>query len=455
MSNTRSFAERHLTRIGRRWFLTAAGVAVAVPYLESLDPQEAKAATTTGTKRLLLFHIPAGINVSAWAPIGTGTNYQFGTTMKPIDDAALKPKVMVVTGTSGIGGPRGHTCGISGILTGVMCKPNSTQNAISFDQVAAQTLGMSTKFPSLELGTTHNTENPNAESGYSTVIKDNLNWSSPSTPLSREILPINAFNRLFTGAVTPTAPTTAGAKAVMDVKDALRKSVLDYALAESTSLSAKLGTVDKLKLDQYLSGIRDLEKSIQNTPTVGQTGTCAPGAAPAAGKPADIQVHVKLMLDIIVTAFKCDLTRVATFAYEHTTTEIRHPFLNVNVGYHTSVTHHNNQPVALANYATVNQWTVSQYAYILKQLDMTPDGSGTMLDNAVTLMFSELSDGNSHSNSNMPVLIGGSAGGKLQTGRAIVGSGPIEQVHLGILQALGVSATGFGRATKPIAGMLV
>jgi Protein of unknown function (DUF1552) len=451
MNDSRSFAERHLTRVGRRWFLTAAGVAVALPYLEALDLKEARAAS--GAKRLLLFHMPAGINVKTWVPTGTGTTFQYGAAMTPIDDAKLRAKMTVVTGTNGIGGPRGHTCGISGVLTGVMCQANSTQNAISFDQVAAASLGAQTRFPSLELGTTHNTENPNAETGYSTVIKDNLNWSSASTPLSREIEPLNAFNRLFTGLTT--TPTTGTTPTALNVKDAMRKSVLDYALSEGSGLSARLGTADKAKLDQYLSGVRDLEKTIQTTPTVGQTGMCTPGAAPEAGKPADIQKHVKLMLDIIVTAFKCDLTRVATFAYEHTTTEIRHPFLNVNVGYHTSVTHHNNDPTALANYTTVNQWLVSQFVYALSQLDQVSDGAGTMLDSSVGMCFSELSDGNSHSNQNMPVLLGGSAGGKLQTGKVIAGSGAIEQVHVSLLQALDLNTQTFGRAKGPMPGLLV
>jgi hypothetical protein len=438
-------------RFGRRWFLTGAGAAVALPCLETLAPREAYAAS--GAKRLFLFHMPAGVNVDTWVPSGTGTNFSFGPAMSPVTDANLKSKVTVVTGTSSIGGPRGHTCGISGVLTGVMCQPNSSSNAVSFDQVVAQSFSGQTRFASLELGTTHNTENPNAESGYSTVIKDNLNWSNASTPLSREIEPLKAFNRLFSG-VTST-PGTGSTTQAMSFKDATRKSLLDYTLAQGDALSRRLSTRDRAKLDQYLSGIRDLEKTIQNTPTMGQTGECTPGAAPAAGRPSDIQAHVKLMLDIVVQAFKCDLTRVATFAYEHTTTEIRHTFLNVNVGWHTSVTHHGGNATALANYTTVNRWMVSQYVYLLKQLDAISDGTGTMLDNSACMLFSELSDGNSHSNQNIPVLLAGSAGGRLQTGRAVAGSGVIEQVHVAIMQALGLSVTSFGRAKGPLSGLLV
>ncbi len=204
--------------------------------------------------------MPAGINVSTWVPMDSGTSFQLGATMKPIEDAMLKSKVTVVTRAQRAGGgPHGHTCGISGVLTGVQCKGNSTTNAVSFDEVLAQSFAAQTKFPSLRLGTTHSTENPNAEAGYSTVIKDNLNWSSASTPLSREIEPLKAFNRLFSGPQAgPVDPMAA-----MNVKDAMRKSILDYAVAEGSGLSARLGTADRSKLDQYLSGLRDLEKRIK------------------------------------------------------------------------------------------------------------------------------------------------------------------------------------------------
>jgi hypothetical protein len=454
-NSTQNWADRNLFRVGRRWFLSAAGISVALPFLEALDPKRAYAQLATGIPRLFLFHSPAGVNVTSWAPTGTGTNYTLGTTHSSVVTAGLQNRVMVVTGTSAIGGPRGHTCGISGVLTGFQCQTlPSTSNAESFDQVAASTLGAHTPFPSIELGTTHNTENPNAESGYSTVLKDNLNWLNATTPLERQTVPLTAFNQIF-ATVAGSAPVAdGGAAAPLNVKDAMRKSVLDYAMAEGTALSARLGKSDNVRLQQYLTGLRALETQIQNTPTVGQTGICTPGAAPAAGNPSDIQVHVKLMLDMIIMAFQCDLTRVATFDYEQTTTEIQHTFLGVNAAYHIGVTHHNNQPAALANYTTCNQWFVSQYVYALQQMDAIKDGPGSMLDSAACMYFSELSDGNSHSSQNMPMLISGTAGGKLLTGRVVAGSGPNEQVHLALLQALGCNVTSFGRAKAPMPGML-
>jgi hypothetical protein len=451
MSNSRQrWLDSHLKKVKRRWFLRGGGALLALPYLEFFQEKKAYAA---GPKRLFLFHMPAGCNMTAWKPTGTGTGFSLSSTMKPVNDAGLKPKVAVVTGTSAVGGPRGHTCGISGVLTGVQCG-NGTNNAVSWDQVVAQAWAGQTALTSLELGTSHNTENPNAESGYSTVLKDNLSWSSSTVPLSREIDPAKAFTRAFGGiSTTGGGNGTGGTTGMTDPTPTLRKSVLDLVIAQSNDLKAKLGASDKEKLDQYLTGLSELERTIQTMPTMDPVAaSCSPGASP--GRPSDLPTHVKVMLDIMINAFMCDVTRVGSFAYEHTTTEIRHTWLGVNVSYHSNVTHHNNDATALANYATVNQWLVSQFVYVLQALDKIQDGDGTMLDNMVCMCFSELSDGNSHSNQDMPVLLAGSAGGALQTGRAIAGSGNIEGIYVALMQALGVNQTSFGRAKSPLGGLL-
>lgn len=459
---TKRWMDDRYAKLGRRWFLGGAGAAMALPFLEvSLDG--VPVAKAAGEKRLLLFHVPAGCNMDAWAPSGSGTNFSFGETQKPVDDAGLKSKAVMITGTNAIGGPRGHSCGISGILTGVQCEENSSNNAVSMDQVAAAAFDGQTRFSSIQLGTTLNTENPNGEAGYSTVIKANLSWADSTTPLPQETEPLKAFNRLFEGiaaqgAPDPTAPTTDA----LSAKDAIGASVIDYVKTEGDALSARLGLEDRARLEQYLTQVRELETQVQASPVV-PTGACSVGAAPEAGKPRDIEQHVKLMLDINATAIICGVTRVSLFGYEHTTTEIRHPFLGVDVGWHTSVTHHAMDATALANYKTVNQWLVSQFVYLAQRLDAATDTGGTVLDNSALLFFSELSDGDSHSNQNIPLLLLGSAGGALSTGQLVSGGGMngfggggavTEAVHLALLQAIGVDITSFGRATEPLPGLL-
>ncbi len=196
--------------------------------------------------------------------------------------------------------------------------------------------------------------------------------------------------------------------------------------ASSEALAARLGAADRAKLDQYLTGVRELERSTQHVPAEPTVASaCAPGTAPQAGKPRDIQEHVKLMLDINAMAIICGVTRVSLFDYEHTTTEIRHPFLGVDVGYHSSVTHHAGNATALNNYMLINRWLVSQFVYLAQKLDAVSEGSGTVLDNSVMMLFSELSDGDSHSSSNLPILLLGSAGGAIQTGQLVQGQGAL------------------------------
>lgn len=460
-TTTRRWMDNRLPRLGRRWFLGGAGAAVALPFLEvSLDgvPQ----AHAAGEKRLLLFHTPAGCNMSAWAPSGTGANFSFGETQMPVEEAGLKPRAVMITGADGIGGPRGHTCGISGVLTGVGCRENSATNALSMDQVAAQAFAGQTRFPSIQLGTNANMENPNPEAGYSPVLKANLSWSDANTPLPLETEPLRAFNRLFEGVTAADSPTPDTATTDrLQAKDALNASILDYVRTESEALSARLGAADRAKLDQYLTGVRELERLVQHVPTEPpDSAACAPGTAPQSGKPNDIQEHVKLMLDINAMAIICGLTRVSLFDYEHTTTERSHSFLGVNVGYHSSVTHHAGNPAALQNYMLVNRWLVSQFVYLAQKLDAVSEGTGTVLDNSVMMLFSELSDGDSHSSANLPILLLGSAGGAIQTGQLVQGQGgfgstPVESVHLALLQAIGVDVQTFGRATSPIGGLRI
>jgi Protein of unknown function (DUF1552) len=467
VGKTRRWMDDRFPKLGRRWFLGGTGAAIALPFLE-LSVDGLARAQAAGEKRLLLFHIPAGVNQSAWTPSGNGPSFTFGESQSAVESAGLRDKALLITGASTIGGPRGHTCGISGVLTGVQCRTDDATNAVSMDQLAAQAWEGSTRFPSIQLGTTLNTENPNGEAGYSTVIKANLTWANSSTPLAPETIPEKAFNRLFEG-VTPTSAMTPVSEMpvseALQVKDAIRASVLDYVRDETALLKQRLGAADVAKLDQFQEGLRQLESQIQAIGDNEEPGVvtepsagCDPGTAPAAGKPRDIQEHVKLMLDINAMAIACGVTRVSLFDYEHTTTEILHPFLDVNVGWHTSVTHHANGAAALANYKAVNAWTVSQFVYLANKLNSIQEGDNTVLDNSVMMFFSELGDGDSHSNSNIPLLMLGSAGGALISGQAMsagggMGAGPIEGVHLAVLQALGVDAKTLGRGTGPLTSL--
>jgi Protein of unknown function (DUF1552) len=444
--------------VPRRTFLRSSAAMIGLPILDIMGPsiRRAQAAGSPAPRRFVTFGIPAGVNQTAWAPIGTGATYSLSPTLTPL--AALKSDFSVLTGVNNnpANGLRGHTCGVGAFLTCFkipMTDPAVTET-ISADQVAASYLGQFTRIPSIELTTRILHETPNAETGFSPAYKNVVSWTGPQTSLPFEEVPLNAFNRLF-GTTTSTTPTTGTSAAKLLT---YRKSVLDSVTADIAAIKARASAADAAKMDQYLTSLQELEKEIQmNPPPPSGAGACTPGTPPPAGTPNDmnIQAHVKQMLDIMVMAMQCDATRVLTFYYENTVTSIVHSFLNVNVDYHGSVTHHNNDPTKLAYYATVNTWQVSQLAYLLAAMKAVQEPDGTLLDNSVVLYSSEISDGNLHNHSNLPIVLAGHGGGMLKPGRAIAfQNANISNLFIAMLATVGVTTTKFGAdGTGSLAGL--
>lgn len=432
-------------RLRRRSFLAAAGTLLALPALEAMLPgsRAARAAGTAPTQRFMTFHFPIGVNRASWKPSGTETSWTLGASQSPL--AAHKNDICVITGVSNSGersGTAGHTCNAATFLTARDVPAGIHSVGTSADQMIATSLEGKTRFRSLELGTSILNENPNAEAGYDPVLKDHLSWSN-GTPLPKEINPSALFDRLFAGGTTSVSAAEAARRRHYG------QSVIDSVRGDAKRLQSRLGKADNAKLDEYLSGVRALELRIQAT----AGAACTAGARP--GPPADVRDRVKQMLDLSVLAFSCDLTRVITFGYEHTVTERAHPWVGVSDGYHIGVTH--NQPGQ--PYAAVNQWIVSQFAYLLDRLAATQDatGTGTLLDNTIVYFASELGEGSSHSDQDIPMIVAGRGGGQIpRQGRLLARSGQGNgNVLIALMQAMGVSVSSFGNGfTTPLPGLL-
>jgi len=432
---------------------------IGLPILDIRGPSiaRARAAGAPPPRRFVTFGIPAGVNQAAWKPAGTGTGYTLSSTLMPL--APLKNDVSILMGVNNnpANGPRGHTCGMGAFLTCYkipMTDPGVTES-ISADQVAANYLKQFTRLPSIELTTRILHETPNGESGFSPAYKNVVSWTNATTSLPFEEVPLNAFNRLFGTSMTSGNAGNAANAAAAAKQTLYRKSVLDSVTADIAAISARGSAADQAKMDQYLTSLRQLETQITTNPPP-PSSACMPGTPPPAGRPTDmnIQAHVKQMLDIMVMAMQCDATRVLTFYYENTVTAIVHSFLNVNVDYHGSVTHHNNDPQKLGWYATVNNWQVSQLAYLLTQMKAIKEPDGTLLDNSVVFFSSEISDGNAHNHSNLPIVLAGRGGGMLNPGRAIqFQNANVSQLFIAMLATVGVSVKSFGDGTSPLAGL--
>ena len=325
---------------------------------------------------------------------------------------------------------------------------------ISVDQVYAQYLGTATRIPSLQVTVDDETF---SDVAYPAVYNGTTSWADATTPLPPTVNPQAIFDRIFAGAGSAT-----GAAAAADAAKrlALRTSVLDFVRGEATSLQPKLGTTDRRKLDQYFTSIRSVETELQRisaTPNSCSAGTVTRPTATKLATNADIPALTAIMIDLMVLAFQCDATRVISFMQSPggQTGFSASPWLGIPTDHHT-LSHHQNDPVKGAQLAMIDQWEVLQYANFLKKLDAIQEGGATILDNSMIFLSSEITDGNAHNQTNKPILIAGTGGGKITTGRHTKFASTAAQpdLFIALLNLLGPPVTTFGLVgTGPLAGL--
>ena len=441
--------KRH--QFSRRVFLGGAGATIALPFLESLLPRNLWAAPMP-PKRFIAYYVPCGINMALWTPPDDGAAFTLTPALKPL--APVRDQLLVLTGLQNLparpDGPGDHASGTGAFLTAThpfKTDGASIKNGISMDQVAALGIAGKTSFPSLQLGIDGGSSVGGCDSGYSCAYSRNISWASAMDPLPKLVDPQPVFSRLFAG-FDPTQTAAEIAK-----RNRYKTSVLDYALGDITRLQARVGATDKRKLEEHAAGIREIEKRIQD----GRGASlCTPGAYP--GDPADYPASVKLMSDMMVLAFKCDLTRVISFMLGNGGSNRPYPFLGIPNGHH-EISHHMGDPAKLAMLATINVWEVQQLAYLLEELKKVDEGGGlSLLDSTLVFFSSEIEDGNSHAHTNLPILVAGGAGrGIFKTGRHVrysMSPQPIANLFTSILNGLGVANTSFGMdGTGPLANL--
>jgi len=427
-----------MMRLSRRATLRGFGTALALPFLDAMRP--ARAQTTTTTPRLCYFFVPCGINMATFTPDAAGADYALPDMLTPL--ANVRDRMSVITGARVTAafdqgdGPGGHARGTSTFLTAVHPNKSETrvQNAISVDQIAAQAWRGRTSLGSIELGCEPGGSAGTCDIGYSCAYVHHIAWASPTTPLPKETNPRAAFDRLFQSSDAALSPQA------REDKRRRRRSVLDFVADDSRRLQRALGKDDRARLDNYLTGVRELERRVETQATT----TCEVPTAPE-GAAVDTQEYIRQMLDLIVTAFRCDLTRVATFMLGNGGSNRPYGFLG-HPGSHHEYSHHNNDKAKIAALEDIGRFEVAQFAYLMEQLAAVDDGGVSLLDRSGLLFGSELEDGNSHSNQNIPLLVGGRLEGQLKTGEHLVLPTTTElgDVHLTMLQAAGLAVATVG-----------
>ena len=432
--------------ISRRHFLRGTGIALSLPWLESLNAWgTTPVANAPGApRRMAVVFMGNGVNPQHWGAEQGANGMELLKTLSPLEP--LKDKLLVCKGLwnpTTVAGPGGHYPKMN-VLSGLTVKQTTTDVEVgtTVDQIVAEHVGGATPMSSIVLGT----EGPSysTDSGYTSIYSAYISWSSPTSPAPKEIYPQQAFDQLFDD----------GSQRKRD------KSVLDLVNSEARSLRTRLSRRDMLKLDEYLTSVRELEQRIEKAEQFSKQNTGGTGwqptvkaptfPRPAAGIPADAQEHVRLMFDIMVLAFQMDRTRVATFMMNNDLSNMNFaPYTGVKGGVH-ELSHHANDPKRLDEYQRVNQHHMKLWGEALQKMAATDEGERSLLDNSMILFCSSLYDGNAHDSRQLPVVLAGGGGGTIRGGRVLDYSKEenrkLCRLHLAMMDRMGVRMHQFGDA---------
>jgi hypothetical protein len=422
------------TAVSRRVLLKGLGFTVALPWLESAGAFAAPA-TKKAPQRFACLFIGDGISPTHWWAKGDGANMELGSSLQPL--APYKEKLNVINGLFNREGDGGHARCTGNILSGAALQRGRTiRGGVSMDQLLAKHFEEDTAVPSLVLGC----EQPVSgfhESQYSMVYASHISWRNGDSPVPIELYPALAFDSLFGGKAGK-----------------LQGSILDDVLQQANDISGKVSGTDKVKLDEYLSSVRETEQRVQklNKMAKDDAPVVPAGQRPPVGQPKDFREYAKLMCDIIALAFQTDRTRVATLLMSRDLSGQVYPFLNIRDDHH-SYSHSNEGK----EYQAIVKFHVEQYAYLLDRLSKMQEGSGTVLDNSCVMFVSE--HWNAHNGNQVPLVLAGGLGGALKTGRALdyLKAGNDKRklcsLYLSLMDRMGVTAPAFGDAKYRLAGV--
>jgi hypothetical protein len=447
MTLTSSPLQRNSRELSRRLFLRGTGVVMALPWLESMPVWGAQpTAAATAPRRLAFLFMGNGVNPTQWWAKGSGADMELGPSLAPLEP--LKGKFNYIKGlfnkaATGVGIHPGMT---GNLLSGApLTKGAELHGGVSLDQVLANRIGDQTVQPSMVLGC----EQPVTgyhETNFSMAYSSHISWSSPTSPVPMEVYPSLAFDSLFENRGSQR-----------------NLSVLDRVMEQVASLSRRVSSTDKGKLDEYLTSVRDVEKRAQDMRTAkekaeanatGRGRAVATMARPDNGLPEDIRDHMRLMCDILALAFQTDKTRIATLLLCRDISGLFYPFLDVKLAHHLAS--HEDTGDA---FMRINQFYVSQYKYLIDKLAAMPEGEGTVLDNSCLVFMSNMWSGSQHDNSKLPVLTAGTLGGTLANGRVLDYTTEGDEnrkmcsFYLSLADRMGVTLDRFGDADRRLSGI--
>ncbi len=442
--------------IPRRAFLRATGVTVALPFLESMIPARAVAATVQKTRFAAIFS-PHGWAPTFWADNRTEgmagvkiekpeeRNVGLGFIHQPM--APWRDNVTIVAGLDATSSmpPPGVTGGdhdrAAAVFTGFPPKKTTGTDILcgtSIDQIIAKKYGQETLLPSMQLAI----EDPAANTGvcgygYSCAYSNSISWAGPSQPLPQEINPMAVFRRMY------------GDGSSLEERKTRRQadsSILDKITRKLARFEQDLPAEDRRRLSDYLDSVRELERRLQIAEKVSAE---SPNMDVPFGVPESFDEHVKLHFDLQVLAFQADITRVTSLMIARDISLRSYPESGVKTGNHAA-SHHGENPQRMEEYARINRYHCQCIAYFLKKLQATPDGDGTLFDHSLIVWGSNMGNSNQHNHTNVGYLLAGGASGQHKAKLNVTAKGPTANVLLTALQMMGVKQDSLGDSTGPV-----
>jgi hypothetical protein len=434
-------------RLSRRTVLRGLGTAIALPWLEAMLPRTllGAPAKAAAPRRMAFLYVPNGIDMANWTPAAEGALTTLPATLQPL--APFREELLVLSGLTldkarpNGDGPGDHARAMASFLTGRQARKTHGADirvGVSVDQFAAQRVGKATRFASLEIGCEGGKNSGNCDSGYSCAYSANLAWRTESSPVAKETNPRLVFERLF------AAPGRGDDKALR--RERYKQSILDFVGEDARQLGNRLGGADRNKLDEYLTGLREIEQRLARVEKV-EVGGAVTAARPT-GIPKDYREHLRLMADMLALAFQADLTRFATFVLANDGSNRSYRDYGVPEGHH-DMSHHGGSKEKKAKVQKINQFHIEQVAYLLGKLKAVKEGDGTLLDNCMIVYGSGIGDGNRHNHNDLPILLAGKGGGTLKAGRHVryPNETPLMNLYLCMLDRVGVTVDSFGDST--------
>ena len=431
----------------RRTVLRGLGATLALPLLDGMVPALTALQNTAAApiKRFGVFYVPNGMSMPYWFPKTEGPLDELPPTLASLNPH--KDRVVLCGGLDDesanlVKGGGDHARSAGTFLT---CVPFKITNgadvfaSVSMDQMAARETSKETQITSLELGIESNSMVGNCDGGASCAYTNTIAWRTPTTPLPIENDPRAVFERLF-GTSGSTDPAARQARLDRD------RSILDAVGAELRGLERVIGAGDRVKLDEYVDSVRDIERRIQMAED--QNTRELPVVDQPIGVPADYVEHARLMMDLLALAYQTDLTRISTFMLAREVSGRAYPEIGVSDSHHP-LSHHQDEPAKLERLHKINQHHFAQFAYLVDKLANLPEGDGSMLDSTLFLYGTGISDSNTHFHDDLPIaVIGGKAAG-IHGGRYVryPQDTPLANLHMTILEMMGLPQESFGDGT--------